>query len=246
MHRAIGCAHLPMTTRLTIDSESIHDMFQSWHMERQSLDAELSESVAALAAYQANLDSWQKALSSEREELRVARDRFERDRADVSRSQSAASDAMATELQAAREKITALTTLLLNRTEELRTLDNRRAEIQTELELERAKEKELKVALDDQKRSIEQQRSEWAEELRQLRELLQRQLETPHADLLATAADGLEPASAPTPTPVHVRPETSETHAKPRDNPVVGSIVQQFDKLRQQRAVGRQAIGRGR
>ena len=130
-----------MTLAPPLNGEAIRDTFQAWYAERDSLEAQLNDSLSALAAYQSHLDAWQQQLARERDELRIAREQIECDRAATEKSQSESSSAMVTELNAAREKITALTTLLLNRTEELRTLDNRRAEIQTELELSRAREK---------------------------------------------------------------------------------------------------------
>ena len=66
-----------------------------------------------------------------------------------------------------------LTVSLLARTEELRTLDNRRAELVTELELSRAHERELKNSLDEQKRLLDEERAKSSQELRNLRELLE-------------------------------------------------------------------------
>ena len=60
-----------------------------------------------------------------------------------------------------------LTVSLLARTEELRTLDNRRAELVTELELSRAHERELKNSLDEQKRLLEEERAKSSQELAQ-------------------------------------------------------------------------------
>jgi DNA repair exonuclease SbcCD ATPase subunit len=238
-----------MTLTSTINGDAIRQTFQAWNAERDSLDSELSESLAALEAYQLHLDTWHQQLAREREELQNARSQFERDQLSADKNQSEASAATISELHAAREKISALTTLLLNRTEELRTLDNRRAEAQTELELARARERELNAALDDHKRSVEQERSHWAEELKHLREVIERQLEAPVS----------EGPPATVEIPIASRPQTSSAPAspanktassgdqpRPRENPLLGSIVEQFGKLRQQRAVERQAQNRQR
>jgi hypothetical protein len=230
-----------MTLVATVNSDAIRDTFREWNAERDSLDAELSESLVALEAYQLHLDAWQQQLAREREELQSDREQFECDRSASEKNQSESSAATVAELHAAREKITALTTLLLSRTEELRTLDNSRAEVQTELELSRARERELKSTLDDQKRSVEQERSQWADELKQLREVVERQLEAPIVGEPATATD--RPAlEAPAPSP----PSPGSAQSPPRESPVLGSIVEQFGKLRQQRAVERQANNRQR
>jgi hypothetical protein len=225
-----------------LNYETVRETFQAWNAERESLDSELSESLAALEAYQLHLDGWQQQLARERDELQAARGQFERDRSVSDKSHAESSTATLTELHAAREKITGLTTLLLNRTEELRTLDNRRAEVQTELELSRARERELKAAIDEQKRSVDQERSQWSDELKQLRAVVECQLEKPVVN--EPAASSERPTHAtPTPTaPAHTPP----SNATQRENPLLGSIVQQFGKLRQQRAVERQVHKRPR
>jgi DNA repair exonuclease SbcCD ATPase subunit len=237
-----------MTLTSTINGDTIRQTFQAWNAERDSLDSELSESLAALEAYQIHLDTWHQQLAREREELQNARGQFERDRLSADKNQSEASAATISELHAAREKISALTTLLLNRTEELRTLDNRRAEAQTELELARARERDLTAALDDQKRSVEQERAHWAEELKHLREVIERQLEAPVSEAPLAAAE-IPVASPPQTTPPPASPPSktpSGDQPRSRENPLLGSIVEQFGKLRQQRAVERQANNRQR
>jgi DNA repair exonuclease SbcCD ATPase subunit len=256
---------------LTLNSEAIRNTLQAWHSERDSFESQLNESLTALTAYQSHLDAWQQQLARERdelqskrdqfehdreglqvasekielarEELRSMRDQFERDRSASDKSSAEELAAAQKELAEARDKVTALTTLLLNRTEELRTLDNRRAEVQTELELSRAREKELKVALDEHKRSVEQERSQYAEELHQLRNVLESQLDSPVVEEQPAAGEQkAAPVSQPPAAPA-VRPQTPATGARviPRENAVLGSIVEQFGKLRQQRASDRQA-----
>lgn len=179
-------------------------------------------------------------IEQERDELRAARNQLDRDRAAADKGQFEASATLTAELNAARDKIGALTTSLLSRTEELRTLDNRRAEVVTELELARAREKELKAALDEFKRTAEQERSHWKEELKHLRELLERRVETNAAD------ERFVPTTEQLAAPAHAQPAGAGTHATSRENPVLGSIVEQFDKLRQQRANDRQSVTKTR
>jgi DNA repair exonuclease SbcCD ATPase subunit len=233
-----------MTLAPTFNGEAVRETFRAWNAEWNSLDTELSESLAALEAYQRHLDAWQQQLTGERDELRCAREQLERDRSASDKSHAESSATTLTELHASREKITALTTLLLSRTEELRTLDNRRAEVQTELELSRARERELQAALDEHQRSIDDERSQWADELKQLREVVERQLDAPvDQEPIAAAERPTPPATAAPPG----TPSASDgAQASPRENPLLGSIVEQFGKLRQQRAVERQASNRQR
>src|SRR3954471_112091 len=98
--------------------DTVRETFRAWNAERESLDSGLSESLAALEAYQLHLDGWQQQLARERNELQTAREQFDRDRSVSEKINSESSGAAIAELHAAREKITALTTLLLSRTEE--------------------------------------------------------------------------------------------------------------------------------
>jgi chromosome segregation ATPase len=218
------------------------------------LDCAGSQASAADAAREREqLSATQKKLESEWSELRTARDHIEHDREAiraerhqldhdrdaVAKGQSEASASLMAELNAARDRVGALTTSLLDRTEELRTIDNRRAEAVTEMELARAREKELKTALEEQKQASEQERAHWKEELRQLRELLQKQMEASVSIERLAATDAYTSPAQPTgqSQPAAERP----SRPVQRENPVLGSIVQQFDKLRQQRASDRQS-----
>jgi chromosome segregation ATPase len=181
-------------------------------------------------------------IEKERDEMRVARNQLERDRAAAEKGEFEASATLSAELNTARDKISALTTSLLSRTEELRTLDSRRAEAATELELARAHEKELKTALEEHKQRTEQEKVHWNEELRHLHELLERRADVTAAEERIT--QGMEqPAPVATPQPAA---GSTTAQAAARANPVLGSIVQQFDKLRQQRASDRHSANKSR
>src|SRR3954462_9156675 len=69
-----------MTFAPPINGEALRETFRAWNVERDTLDTELNESVAALEAYQLHLDSWQQQLARERDELRDAREQFSRER----------------------------------------------------------------------------------------------------------------------------------------------------------------------
>jgi len=211
-----------------MNCEAIRGTFQQWRAEQEPLAAELSESLAALAAYQSHLDAWQQQLARQRDELSAARERFVSERAEAQKLQAQSVAENSAESNAAREKIASLTGALLARTDELRVLDNRRAEVVTELELARAREKELNAKLEELKQSREQERLQWSDELRHLRELVERRLETNDTERHAAAAE-LPPAKRP---PV-------EHVGRASNSPVLGTIVEQFGKLRQQRALDR-------
>lgn len=196
---------------------------------RERLEIELSDLQAARGQ-----------LERERSELADVRSQFDRGSAVAENQQNGEASTLRSELTAAREKISALTTSLLERTEELRTLDNRRAEAVTELELSRVREADLKSALDQHQRTAEQENQQRKEELRELRELLQCRIEDrpdDHASAVVESQVSEMPLQNEPPAIVVPLPASNPTIT--RQNPVLGSIVQQFDKLRQQRATDR-------
>jgi chromosome segregation ATPase len=223
------------TDTLQLDREALHATFDSWTAVEESLDVQLSESLEALAAYQSHLDAWQKQLAEQRNELIQSREQFERDQATAAATQANSSAEVGAELATAREKVAELTANLLTRTEELRALDGRRTELATELEVARSHEKELTFALEEQKRLREEERSKASEELRHLRELLEQRGENRESiERAGTTPNSSAPPAEPP------RPAVSPSRDRSNGGAVLGSIVEQFGKLRQQRAVDRQ------
>jgi septal ring factor EnvC (AmiA/AmiB activator) len=222
-----------MTDTLVKQSDSIRATLHEWRAGKESLDAQLAESLSALAAYQSHLDAWQQQLAKEREELRQAREQFEKDRSatgESSTGQERAPTEPGTELAEAREKISALSASLLARTEELRQMDERRTQLASELEMNQAREKELVAALEEQKRTLEQERTHRAEELRNL-------------DRLKGSTDAeAQPSSDKAVASLEQTGRPSATSGQMNENPVLGSIVEQFGKLRKQRAMDRQVL----
>jgi hypothetical protein len=89
-----------------------------------------------------------------------------------------------------------------------------------ELEAARARELELKTELEEQKRVLEKERAEWAEKL-------------------SAARDAAPPVQQAPERSTAAAPQTAQ---QPDESPVLGSIMEQFGKLRQQRASDRQAL----
>jgi septal ring factor EnvC (AmiA/AmiB activator) len=232
MNRPLAALLQTMTDTLQIDCESIRQTLHEWRAEQESFDAQLTESLSALAAYQSHLDAWQKQLAHEREQLRAAREQFEHERGRTDGAQAGLdpNGAETGELSAAREKISALSASLLARTEELRQMDEKRSELAAELELNRVREKELAKALEEQKQALEQERAHRDEELRNLERLKQ----------------GAEGASPSEKSPENLAAAAGRAPQQVNENPVLGSIVEQFGKLRQQRALDRQALRKPR
>ena len=139
-----------MTDTLVHECDSIRATLREWRVGNESLETQLSESMAALTAYQSHLDAWQQQLAHERQRLRKEQEQFEHQRTAARDGQTGHEHNSAepgTELAEAREKISALSASLLTRTEELRQMDERRSQLASELEMNQAREKELVAAL---------------------------------------------------------------------------------------------------
>jgi chromosome segregation ATPase len=224
-----------MTNVLQLEPNSVRETFREWQAERESLDAQLAESLTALSAYQSHLDTWQRELAQKREELRKAREQFDSDRAAVEKSKAHLEE-LTTEVNQLRDKIATLNVSLTDRTEELNAQARRRDELAAELEASRAREKELQVALDEKTRAYELERQKWEAELRQAREEMNRRGPEIGPEGRAEMSSSQPPDSPP--------PPPRSSRGLPGDNPVLESIVQQFGKLRQQRATDREALRR--
>jgi chromosome segregation ATPase len=228
-----------MTHTLVHECESLRAKLHEWRAGNESLETQLSESMAALTAYQSHLDAWQKQLAHEREKLRKEQEQFEHQRAATRDAQTGHEHNSAepgSELADAREKISTLSASLLARTEELRQTDERRSQLASELEMGQVREKELVAALEEQKRSLEQERAHRAEELRNLEKLTH------------SAGDGAQSTSEDSLTALEQsgRPAGNTGQQQINENPVLGSIVEQFGKLRKQRAMDRQGLRKPR
>jgi chromosome segregation ATPase len=158
-----------MTEMLLLGPDSIRETFREWHAERESLDAQLAESLSALSAYQSHLDTWQQELAQKRDELRKAREQFDADQAAAEKSK-AHLEGLTVEVSELRDKISSLNVSLTDRTEELHAQAKRRDELVAELEASRAREKELQAALEERTRAYELEREKWETELRQIRD----------------------------------------------------------------------------
>lgn len=208
----------------TIDRERLIRPFRDWEADQTELEAQLAESMQALMAYQSHLDAWQRQLADEREQLQALRVAVERERSAAGPTPS--SDSMQQiqqELADLRQKVASLTSVLLTRTEELRELDRLRSEANNELALARSREKELAAAMVAQQQKFAAERERWDQQL---------------ADLKQQAEP---PPATPMTKPSVESPRNGRPKSEPaRDtSPVLGSLMEQFGKLRQQRSLGR-------
>jgi len=197
---------------VAVEREIVEHSFREWQQEQTLLDAQLAESVAALDAYQLHLDNWQQELARERDELREMREALERDRA-AGGAGNELFEQLQRELNEARDKVSALTTALLTRTEELRELDRQRESAGTELALARDREKEL----------TERLATKGAPDRNSQPDAFDTAIEQTAA---ANQGDAAKNGAA------KVEPRRSAS-------PVLGSVMEQFGKLREQRSMNR-------
>ena len=210
------------STFVAVDREIVEHSFREWQQEQSLLDAQLAESVAALDAYQSNLDSWQQDLVRERDELRHLREAFARDQSGAGASDEQLNQ-LTKDLDVSREKIASLTSALLARTEELRELDRQREEANAESALARARDLELTAQLAAQQQSIEAERQQWENRTTHEHDIVSRAVEQ-----AATNHHGESVRNSP------VKPEPRRAAS-----PVLGSVMEQFGKLREQRSMNR-------
>jgi chromosome segregation ATPase len=222
-----------MSTHSTlVDCAAIHSAFHAGVEVAESLDAQLDESLAALEAYQSHLDGWQQQLAQERDEFQQERDQFDRDRA-AAEQELCRLTAATKELDSLREQNAALDASLIARGDELLAIKTQRAELAIELEHAKARETELNSELEAERHTLELERAEWAQVSQQLREDLELRLE---------AALAAAPGEACGSTPAFEKRATGATSRESSSSSaVLGSIVEQFGKLRQQRATDRQS-----
>ena len=229
-----------MTTAHFIDDQPVRESFCQWHAEQQVLDAQLAESVAALEAYQSHLDAWQRELAVEREELSRLRAELDRDQA-LSGSHDEQAATFRRELSDARQKITSLTTALLTRTEELRELDRLRVQTDRQLSEAKSREKELLAALAVERNRVPTNDKPPSQPPSPPRERTQSGEPSPvarQAPANGLATNGRAPnGQAANGQAVGGRPSTEPNKSA---NPVLGSVMEQFGKLRQQRSLDRQ------
>lgn len=223
--------------------------------EIRRLEQELAEARDALSRRSATDEELESQGVQQQEETRRLREECEKlkqDRQEALReleAQARTAEELRTALEATQEGITEELEKRLasindelaqtraqadERNEALHGLEQERASLETELEMVRTRAAELTETLDKERRQMAEDRAEWSGELKQLRRLLERQARLA-ANPLANA-DAQHMHAAPDDEPVGNGSKTPR-----RDDPVVGSVLAQFDRIRQQRLATRAA-----
>jgi chromosome segregation ATPase len=203
-------------TCTTVDIAPLSDWFAELSATQSEVDRDLDESVAALEAYQRHLDRCQSELATERVALEEQRAELAAERQRLAETQIGTKEEQLAELGEAKKLISELRDLLLERTEELRRSDSKRSELVSELQHARARQLEVEKSMEAEKSQHLEQQLRWTEEFQRVSELLE----------------------------VRTRGEERSTTA-PTSDPVLGSILAQFGKLRRQ-AADRRAVQGGK
>jgi septal ring factor EnvC (AmiA/AmiB activator) len=193
----------------TVVTAPLRDWFNDLSATQSEVDRDMNESVAALEAYQSHLDHLQAELAAERAELdeQHASLAAERQRLAEMPAGYGNQEEQLAELGEAKKLISELRDLLLERTEELRRSESKRAELVSELQLGRSRQLELEKNHEAEKSQHLEQQLRWTEEFQRVSELLE----------VRSRGEGNASAGA-------------------SSDPVLGSILAQFGKLRRQAA----------
>lgn len=135
------------------------------------------------------------------------------------------SSALDAALRETRANLEDTTQVVRAKEQQITNLMQERDDLEAELDSVRSRAAELSDTLDQMKRESVEERAEWSAELRQMRRVLERQ-----TDLLTPGPPQRRPVASPgmSACAVAVAPSAAD--------PVLGTVMAQFDKIRQERA----------
>ncbi|TWT74642.1 Chromosome partition protein Smc [Posidoniimonas polymericola] len=200
----------------TIALDPTRECLTSWSEQHQRFEEDLQESFDALDAYQRQLDAWQQRLAGEREQLEHERERL-KEQADAAIAAAEQGDQTAeleAELIASRQRTEELEQQIASSETASIGLQGENAKLTGELHQAQRAAQELGVQLEATRAEMAQQNQHWSGEFSRVVKMLEQQQAAPAADFAPAAVAA--PAGA--------------------SDPVLGSVVAQFSKLRQQRA----------
>lgn len=202
----------------TVALDPTRECLNSWSEQHQRFEADLQESFDALDAYQRQLDAWQQRLAGEREQLEHERERL-KEQADAAIAAAEQNDQTAeleAELTASRQRTAELEEQIASAESSTIGLQSENAKLTAELHQSQRSAQELGVQLEATRAEMAQQNQHWSSEFSRVVSMLEQQQAAPAGAAPATPVGAPAPAAAA--------------------DPVLGSVVAQFSKLRQQRA----------
>ncbi len=231
------------------DRESIEACLADLRAHQEGLDRYIEESFRELDALHTDLEKFYQELVHQEETLERARAELEHaqreremEREAVDREQIANLEQLEQQYQQAQQELESLRLEVADRdphvtgeyaegySAEVLDLQQQREELEAELETVRTRAAELSDALDEAKRQSVEDRAEWSTELKQMRRILERQ-----SELLATAPTQPVAAAAVSASPGREK-GAAAVATEPAKDPVLGSVMAQFEKIRKERA----------
>jgi chromosome segregation ATPase len=187
--------------------------------EAASVD-EVRDALRAAVAGRDALDQQLSELRSTQSPASVPNEEFERLRAERADAQAELLDVLAQLEDAQRE--------LREQQEYIQGLEEERGALDSELDTVRGRAAELNDTLVQTKQQMAAERAEWSGELKQMRQVLER-----HSHLAPNQNGGTPVAVGAS---AHRDTTPGGTATKQKNDPVLGSIVAQFERIRQERA----------
>jgi chromosome segregation ATPase len=190
------------------DREEIRETRESVREQVAHLAAVATELASAQTTFQTNFQLIREEIAKSREAVAI---------------QAAAAPASANEANGDLER------KLTDLERQHAALEQDRAVLEKELESVRNRAADLAESLSEQKRLTQQQQTQGAAELQRMRELLEN---LARQEMFARQHHEIEPLPLPAAPAVVSKPEPSSTAA----DPVLGSVLAQFEMLQQDRA----------
>jgi predicted nucleic acid-binding Zn-ribbon protein len=209
-------AALPPTPRLSVDWTPVRDTLAALRAGHESLDLFVAQLFSGLESMRERLDQHDHRIKEERRRIAEEREKLAAERAQW----QAQKHQVATESPESQRLLS--------------ELEQERGMLEEELETVRKRCEELAQTVADQKRQLTEERAEWTAEFRQLRKILDKQsqilierVEQNHAAPLAVVAAS----------------DSGNGAAAQRGgvDPVLGSVISQFQLLQKDAARRRQA-----
>jgi hypothetical protein len=205
-----------------MEMEPFRTVLAEFDRQQGELELELEERFRELELLHGELIELQRQVAQQRGELQACRAEALAGPPDADHDFSQLQGAFQTQLEEALQKVS-------QRDEQIDALRVERDELESELDVVRARAAELSDTLDQMKREAIEERAEWSAELKQMRRALERQSSV----LMTSGAAVVSSVTEPT-VPASHKPGGANGHAAP--DPVLGSVVAQFEKIRRDRA----------
>jgi chromosome segregation ATPase len=211
-------AALPVTTtRLNVDWTPVRDTLAALRAGHESLDLFVAQLFSGLESMRERLDQHDRHIKEERRRIAEERERLaaERSQWQTQKQQTVHNTPDSTRL--------------------ITELEQERGMLEEELETVRRRCEDLAQTVADQKRQLTEERAEWTAEFRQLRKILDKQSQILVERVEHNQAAPLAVVTAPA--------DGGNTAAAGRGgvDPVLGSVISQFQLLQKDAARRRQA-----